>query len=863
MDCTSLSGPMLACGTHSDDPAIRSVEEALSHSSSSNIEYTPALEKAMDDSYYVVYKGAIHILRHISRLHVMFTPFGGLILPHLFPDSDTHIAPSMDTAKGLSERGQTLASLYKHISTAQTIFRTNEQVTAPEPSELCECSLHLALVFSQIAIQKTEPSDDSDRSRRLDRQIELLSERAKLPGFETDLNLIVAICKETLAHPLEETHSLQRIQRYVKSLLSRFNFFHDTADLEEIIPLLQQYADDPTGELRNCRETLCDARCKLFSLCGGADNLTFAIAAIQHLLLAPIRDKEWRNLDHVRLQKGRSLLALIFEKQPAAEMDQQHGIALLELYREMLRLPYRMMRVGMDLHLSLPRLSRVQELASEAFEYALLFSSPEEAVEMLEKGRDVFWTQTLRLRSSFDDLPPHLAERLKIVTPKLESYIHMMYSTNWEHDLDRYKQELDVLRSTQKEFQSLAEEVRQLEGYERFMTDPDPHFSSLAMAAQKGPVVILVARETCTDAIIVRSPTSGAEHLVLGGISIKRLSDIFIQMKDYNTRSRESPVDTSYDSADDIPSVRAGGDRSLNILWQEVVRPVINALGYQKAVGRDRPRLWWCPTGHFMSVPLHAAGDYRGNGDCCSDYVVSSYTRSLQALSNARQNLESILASDPRVLLAAETNTSNLTPLPNVAKEIAAVKLIIPSHAIISLGGDELGSASVDSEEAGHSTRVQDVVEAFPQASIVHLACHGIQRDASDSATGYASEALTSGFCLRDGNLTILNLLRLGAPRAFFAFLSACESVKEAQLDESVHLTAALMFCGFRSVVATMWSMDDLDGPEVAEAIYTELFRGSPFNPDDIPYALDAAVKGMRARGLPPSRWATYSHMGV
>ncbi|THH02740.1 hypothetical protein EW026_g148 [Hermanssonia centrifuga] len=602
----------------------------------------------MDDSYYVVYKGAIHILRHISRLHVMFTPFGGLILPHLFPDSDTHIAPSMDTAK------------------AQTIFRTNEQVTAPEPSELCECSLHLALVFSQIAIQKTEPSDDSDRSRRLDRQIELLSERAKLPGFETDLNLIVAICKETLAHPLEETHSLQRIQRYVKSLLSRFNFFHDTADLEEIIPLLQQYADDPTGELRNCRETLCDARCKLFSLCGGADNLTFAIAAIQHLLLAPIRDKEWRNLDHVRLQKGRSLLALIFEKQPAAEMDQQHGIALLEVYREMLRLPYRMMEVGMDLHLSLPRLSRVQELASEAFEYALLFSSPEEAVEMLEKSRDVFWTQTLRLRSSFDDLPPHLAERLKIVTPKLESYIHMMYSTNWEHDLDRYKQELNVLRSTQKEFQSLAEEVRQLEGYERFMTDPDPHFSSLAMAAQKGPVVILVARETCTDAIIIRSPTSGAEHLVLGGISIKRLSDIFIQMKDYNTRSRESPVDTSYDSADDRPSVRAGGDRSLNILWQEVVRPVINALGYQ-----------------------------------------------------------------------------------------------------------------------------------------------------------------------------------------------------EAQLDESVHLAAALMFCGFRSVVATMWSMDDLDGPEVAEAIYTELFRGYPFNPDDIPYALDAAVKGMRARGLPPSRWATYVHMGV
>ncbi|PSR70839.1 hypothetical protein PHLCEN_2v13280 [Hermanssonia centrifuga] len=257
-----------------------------------------------------------------------------------------------------------------------------------------------------------------------------------------------------------------------------------------------------------------------------------------------------------------------------------------------------------------------------------------------------------------------------------------------------------------------------------------------------------------------------------------------------------------------------------------------------------------------MSVPLHAAGDYSCDGDCCSDYVVSSYTRSLQALSNARQDLESILTSTPKAMLVAEMNAPNLTPLPNVAKEITAVKSVIPSHAIISLGGES---------EAGHGTRVQDVVEALPQASIVHLACHGTQRDTKGSAIHYASEALESGFCLRDGTLKILHFLRLGMPRAFFAFLSACESAKgdDTQPDESVHMAAAMMFCGFRSVVATMWTMDDLDGPEVAKAIYTELFKGGPFNPDDVPYALDAVVRSMRARKLPPSRWATYVHMGV
>jgi CHAT domain-containing protein len=40
-----------------------------------------------------------------------------------------------------------------------------------------------------------------------------------------------------------------------------------------------------------------------------------------------------------------------------------------------------------------------------------------------------------------------------------------------------------------------------------------------------------------------------------------------------------------------------------------------------------------------------------------------------------------------------------------------------------------------------------------------------------------------------------------------FAFLSACETAKgdRSQPDQAVHLAASLLFCGFRSVIATMW----------------------------------------------------------
>jgi hypothetical protein len=47
----------------------------------------------------------------------------------------------------------------------------------------------------------------------------------------------------------------------------------------------------------------------------------------------------------------------------------------------------------------------------------------------------------------------------------------------------------------------------------------------------------------------------------------------------------------------------------------------------------DPPRLWWCPTGPFAFLPLHAARIYSKDiMDCASDYVISSYTPTLTAL---------------------------------------------------------------------------------------------------------------------------------------------------------------------------------------------------------------------------------------
>jgi hypothetical protein len=61
--------------------------------------------------------------------------------------------------------------------------------------------------------------------------------------------------------------------------------------------------------------------------------------------------------------------------------------------------------------------------------------------------------------------------------------------------------------------------------------------------------------------------------------------------------------------------------------------------------------------------------------------------------------------------------------------------------------------------------------------------------------------------------------------------------------------------------------MGDAEGPDIAESIYSALFKQGAtsdyLDPDDVPYALDEAVQKLRRSGLDPSFWATYVHIGI
>jgi CHAT domain-containing protein len=188
---------------------------------------------------------------------------------------------------------------------------------------------------------------------------------------------------------------------------------------------------------------------------------------------------------------------------------------------------------------------------------------------------------------------------------------------------------------------------------------------------------------------------------------------------------------------------------------------------------------------------MHAAGRYRNTADpvCAAEYMVSSYIPSLSALIKARRNWEPICRTRLASLLICEesSDTGLARRLPDASKEVSLAR-----------GHFESAGAQVLNAHTPHITvsSLRTIVRRTT-AHVLHLACHGIQE----------SNPLKSARLLQDGKFTIEDILRLNLLDAVLAYLSACQTAKGDRNapNQAVHLAASMLFCGFKSVIGTIW----------------------------------------------------------
>ena len=153
------------------------------------------------------------------------------------------------------------------------------------------------------------------------------------------------------------------------------------------------------------------------------------------------------------------------------------------------------------------------------------------------------------------------------------------------------------------------------------------------------------------------------------------------------------------------------------------------------------------------------------------------------------------------------------------------------------------------------------VLEGLRRHQLVHFACHG------DLEIGKPFDA--SFKLYGDEKLKLLDIVHSRLPTAEFAFLSAChtaELTEESIADEGLHLTAALQYCGFRSVIGTTWAMADTDGRDLARHVYRSMLSGNDEEPCYLRSAealRDAVRRLRRMRGVTLERWMNFVHYGA
>jgi tetratricopeptide (TPR) repeat protein len=468
----------------------------------------------------------------------------------------------------------------------------------------------------------------------------------------------------------------------------------------------------------------------------------------------------------------------------------------------------------------------------------------EEAVETLEQGRALLWSEMRRLRTPVfqaieeDSLTKKFAE----INHELETLtIAVTPSGRPEDGVGQSKDGSDPFgrlvikqKTLMEERNALISQIRSRQGLEAFLRAPS--YTTLRSAASRGPIVIVNHSFYRSDIIIIFHNSLPCA-IPTGRTFFARANELRDELVE--ARELEGGLD-SKEYQDALCSVLKG-------LYELVGEPVIKRLRLLSVP--EQSRIWWCPTSVFCLLPLHAMGPIPstepGKPRYFSDLYITSYTPSLSALIESRKASPQTLVK-PSLLLVAQPDDS----LPGVTGEIK----VILERAIKA----RVAVTGLVSSRAMPST----VLEGLRGSQLAHFACHGVLE------TGKPFEA---SFKLHGGErLTLLEIVRSRLSDAEFAFLSCCHAAEitaDSVSDEALHLTAAMQYCGFRSVVGTMWAMADTDGRDLAKNFYKSLFskRDSsvPYYERSAEALRDATQKLRDKRGITLERWVNFVHYGA
>jgi CHAT domain-containing protein len=649
--------------------------------------------------------------------------------------------------------------------------------------------LEEAIKYAQLLLTSLPPVDSSYLAHATAFKLGDLQYAAYIrTGVVEHLNDSITAYRDILSMPDAQWAHFHSIRRLRLPLLSRFELLEGMDDLNEVLLLLIVAVNDSYAKVPSRFEVACDwaelARACTHPSVTAAYQSAFSLMQ-DSLVYAPTLE-----IQHFRL-------------------------------------------VGTDVS--------YKRLPLDCASHQIHMGQIEQAVETLERGKGLLFSEMRGLRTSLDQLravDTPLAEKLANINRELETLTTTTVFSGVSLDdsgaeghgrMDPFGRLVTKQRKLTEERERLILDIRTLPGLDRFLMAPS--FDTLRSAAARGPVIIINHNEWRSDIIILLhdSPPS----------LIPTPDDFYA----FAEALREKLLTARKQGLDSMAYHEALGS-VLKDLYDLVGRPVIQRL--QELNVPEQSRIWFCPTSVFCSLPLHAMGPIPsdvGPPRYFLDLYIPSYTPSLSALIESHK--PSLQLSDkPSILLVIQPDAFMVQAL----EEMQALQAICPTAKTL----------------IGATATPTGVLDRLQDHRFAHIVCHGILE---------SGKPFDSSFQLYNGKrLSLLDIVRSQFPDAEFAFLAAChtaEMTDESPSDEALHLAAAMQYCGFRSVVGTMWAMADTDGRDIAGNFYKSLFssrrEGVHYYERTAEALRDAVVKLRRkkGRGMTLERWVNYVHYGA
>jgi len=663
-----------------------------------------------------------------------------------------------------------------------------------------------AIVLDREALD-LRPQGHPNRSQSLGNLAIHLSTRYNQLGRMEDLDEGIVLDREALdLRPQGHPSRPRSLNNLACELSARYEKLGAMKDLDEAIVLGREARDlCPQGHFL-----------RFDSLINLACHLSVRFAHLSHL-----KDKDevfslYTQLAHVpQIVTTDGLSATRIWIRMAQRF--QHPTILLA-YESSLRslTQYLVTLPSLPQHLSILK-NLTSSLAVDALSTCLHGRAPTHAVELLEQGRGVFWSQLTRIRSPLDDLVTSVPVGKTLADDFTRLALLIRNALN-SPGADQHER----LCHLNVDMHKVVTKIRDLPGLSRFLLPP--LFPNLQRAAIGGPVIIVNASAYSCDALIVlldRDPV----HIPLQ-ITHEGVRDLSTELHTLTVRAKT--VDMTRELA-----------AFLRKLWDQIVSPIVDFL---QTIHPAQSRIWWCPTAEFSVLPLHAAGPYRKGQRNLTDIYISSYTPTLAALIRARRCDPSSSATQRKRFIAIGQATA-----------IGESELLSVGAELDKIGQHVDGLATftrIDGEES----RVSRVVEELGKNDWVHFACHGLPNP---------KKPFESAFALRDGHFTIQRIIGCDLKNPEFAYLSACHTTvgDEESPDEVIHLASAMQFAGFRSVIGTMWAVDDAETNKITSTFYKYMVNESGLL--DHTRAAFALNETMKSVNVPFDQRILYVHLGA